>query len=184
MMAEHVTRLAQLRAGTRDAHARIETVPALARLLSNDLTRTNTFPYCNICMHFMPASNRRSQRNSRPFRPPRRCWMEPVPGRLPTTLPGSMRRAISPPYLTVPNDPVAALGALYVIEGSSMGARVIARHVTGSLGVSVGAGGSFYCHQDAETVRRRWHCLTALLEQPFSASASSHTDSDGGRENG
>ena len=48
MMSEPVSRLAQLRTGTRDAHARIESVPALARLLASDLTCSE---YVGILQH-------------------------------------------------------------------------------------------------------------------------------------
>jgi heme oxygenase len=65
----------------------------------------------------------------------------------------------------------AALGALYVIEGSGLGGRVIARHLMASLGVGAGSGGSFYCGLSAEAARQRWHRLCELLDPPDGVSA-------------
>jgi heme oxygenase len=70
------------------------------------------------------------------------------------------------------NDPAAALGALYVVEGSSLGARVIARALVDSLHVAPGRGGSFYCRQDADTARLRWRRVCAVLDQKLPGSGT------------
>jgi heme oxygenase len=72
--------------------------------------------------------------------------------------------------LRVLTSQAAAMGALYVVEGSGLGGRVIARHLIQSLGVSPGAGGSFYGGTSAITARARWELLcghlTAKLSEP------------------
>jgi heme oxygenase len=65
--------------------------------------------------------------------------------------------------LTLPEDPNSALGALYVLEGSNLGGRIIGKNISAALGVGPGAGGSFYCGLTAEDARRRWK----LLEEIF-----------------
>jgi heme oxygenase len=59
----------------------------------------------------------------------------------------------------------SALGALYVIEGSNLGGRIIGRQVAKTLGVGPGTGGSFYCGLTAEDARRRWRLLQEVLSQ-------------------
>ena len=48
------------------------------------------------------------------------------------------------PDLPVLADPAAALGSLYVVEGSRLGGRLIARHVEAVLGLEQGAGASYH----------------------------------------
>ncbi len=163
MSNEPNVRLARLRAGTAAAHARIETVPALARLLADDLTRDE---YVAIV--------RRMQAFHYHFEPAIAAALESVP-QAAALLDGSRPRALAedlgwfgataaaPPALPELADPAAALGALYVIEGSGLGGRVIGRHLAAVLGVGPSTGGSFYCRLDADTARRRWHYLAGLL---------------------
>jgi heme oxygenase len=61
------------------------------------------------------------------------------------------------------NDAASALGALYVVEGSALGARVIGRSVSVSLGVVPGRGGSFFCGATADIARTRWNDFSDLL---------------------
>jgi heme oxygenase len=58
-----------------------------------------------------------------------------------------------------------ALGALYVLEGSALGGRVIGRHVSLALGVAPLAGGSFFCSATADEARGRWQTFCAILER-------------------
>jgi heme oxygenase len=155
-MLDPASRLARLRRGTSATHARIETIPALARLLAPGL---GTADYVAVlrAMHAFLAG------------------IEPAVARALATWPdaaalldGSRPRALAedlawfgattPPPIDPPAlpDTEAALGALYVIEGSGLGARVIARHLADTLGVSPGAGASFYGGQSAEAARQRW----------------------------
>jgi heme oxygenase len=166
MMPDPDSCLSRLRAGTRDAHARIETVPMLARLLSADLTERE---YISILQHLhafhthlepvvaaelaaMPAAAA-MQDGSRPRA-------------LAADLAWFAAPAITPPPLPPLEGAAAALGALYVIEGSGLGGRVIARHLVDSLHVSSGAGGSFFCRLDADAARARWQRLSDVLDPP------------------
>lgn len=159
------THLACLRAGTRDAHDRIETVPALHRLLEADLTQGEYVAVLRH-LHAFHAS----------IEPAIAAELEAFP-QAAAMLDGSRPRALArdldwfgvstmPPPMPPPLKGIAAaLGALYVIEGSGLGGRVIARHVTASVGVADGAGGSFYCRLDADTAKRRWQALANLLDR-------------------
>jgi heme oxygenase len=51
-----------------------------------------------------------------------------------------------------------------VVEGSALGARVIGRSVSVSLGVTPGHGGSFFCGATADAARIRWHHFAAALD--------------------
>ncbi len=164
MTDEPISRLARLRAGTSDAHSRIETVPALARLVADDLTRHE---YVSVLRHLHAFHAA--------IEPMAAAALESIP-RAAQLLDGSRPRALAedlgwfdamtvrPPPLPELNDAAAGLGALYVVEGSGIGGRVIARHLTASLGVGPSTGGSFYCRLDADTARRRWQYLTGILE--------------------
>ena len=67
----------------------------------------------------------------------------------------------------IPADVVAsaatALGAMYVLEGSTLGGRVIERHCAGPLGVSPAHGGAFYHGYGART-GALWQAFGAVLE--------------------
>jgi heme oxygenase len=56
-----------------------------------------------------------------------------------------------------------ALGAMYVLEGSTLGGRVIERHCAGPLGVSPAHGGAFYHGYGART-GSLWQTCGAVLE--------------------
>jgi len=58
---------------------------------------------------------------------------------------------------------VAAYGALYVMEGSALGGRVIGKHVSSTLGVGPNHGGAFFCGLGAAAARARWAMLTQTL---------------------
>jgi heme oxygenase len=158
------TALESLRAATRAAHASIETVPALSRLLAPNLGAADYVDTLRLLHAFYAG-------------------IEPILGRL---LQGKSRAAalldgvrlaaiaediawfgVTPlPPLRPESPPVsiaAALGALYVIEGSNLGGRVIGRHVSKTLGVVPGSGGSFHCGLTADEARRRWQVLQEVL---------------------
>ncbi len=163
------SRLNRLRSGTRDAHASVETVPALARLLSPDLT----VPEYIVILQHMHALHAHLE-------PMAAVALEALPAAaamLDGTRPSALAEdltwfcvsPIMPPKLPSFASPAEALGALYVIEGSGLGGRIIGRHLAGTLGVANGAGGSFYCGLDAETARRRFGRLADVLELPLPA---------------
>ena len=56
-----------------------------------------------------------------------------------------------------------AFGALYVIEGASLGGLIIAEHLARSLGVDSGRGASFF-DRDAPSVYAAWSTVGARLE--------------------
>jgi heme oxygenase len=165
MISDTISRLGRLRAGTREAHASIEAVPALARLVAPDLTRDE---YVAILRHMHAFLAH--------IEPAIVTVLETLPdaaalldGTRPRALAADLAwfgvAAIAAPPLPALDDPAAALGALYVIVGSGLGGRVIARHLADSLGVAAGSGASFYDGLTAEAARRQWYCLTALLDR-------------------
>jgi heme oxygenase (biliverdin-IX-beta and delta-forming) len=53
-------------------------------------------------------------------------------------------------------------GALYVLEGATLGGRFIAQHLTGSLGVSAAAGCAYFVSY-GEELEMRWQAFCARL---------------------
>lgn len=172
-MPEPHSRLTLLRARTRAAHASIETVPAMARLMAPDLTLAEYIDVLQCMYAFHDA-----------VEPPVARALRQVPEAAPLLTTVRMdalvddlawfgvRPSLPTPALPGLTSMAAALGALYVVEGSNLGGRIIGRHVSVSLGVSDGAGGSFYCGHGAETARARWQTLCALLEGPIAGPAA------------
>jgi heme oxygenase len=164
-MIDPLSRLARLRLGTSDAHARIESVPALARLLAPDLTPAEYVAVLRHMHGFLSVVE--------PDIAAAVADIPPAAALLDGTRPRALAEDLA--WFGVPSQPLdrappalsgaaAALGALYVIEGSGLGGRVIARHLAASLGVAPGTGGSFYGGPTAEAARLRWQRLCALLD--------------------
>ncbi len=162
--------LARLRAETRAAHDRIEAVPALCCLLSPSL---EVEPYVRA-LRALHAFNARMwtmlplllQDFLVPFKASGGSFA-PNTGGLDALAEdmawfGARPAAPMGPMASL-NDAMTALGALYVVEGAALGARVIGRSVSVSLGVAPGRGGSFFCGATAEAARTRWHEFSALL---------------------
>ena len=157
--------LVRLRAETRDAHDRIEALPALSCLLSpmlllpDYIEALRGFSAFHACMHaVLPPLLAES---AGPDGGPYAGGLHALAEDLAFFSAPSRRRMKKPAMLT---DGAAALGALYVLEGSALGARVIGRAVCVSLGVSPGAGGSFFCGASADAARQRWQAFCRLLE--------------------
>ena len=156
--------LQRLRSVTRAAHASIERVPSLSRLLAPDLTVADYVQTLRRlhaffgCIEPFLAYDLRGESRADALLDGAGiadlaadiAWF----GALPME---------TPPPFRPPTGVAAALGTLYVIEGSKLGARIIGRQLAKSLGVGGGAGGSFYCGLTAETGRRRWHSLQEVL---------------------
>ena len=77
-----------------------------------------------------------------------------------------------PPIPVIP-DAAAALGALYVLEGATLGGRVIHRHVAGPLGLTPARGGAYY-HGYGAATGTRWKELGAAIDRHVAA----HGDED------
>ena len=75
--------------------------------------------------------------------------------------------AARPPAPRVP-DAHAALGALYVLEGATLGGRVIHRHVAGPLGLTPERGGAYY-HGYGSDTGARWKELGAAIARHVAA---------------
>ena len=71
--------------------------------------------------------------------------------------------------LPVLNTPAALLGALYVLEGATLGGQVLRREMTQRLGVNADNGGAFLDVYGAETGRRWKDFLDYLGRQPLDA---------------
>ncbi len=63
-----------------------------------------------------------------------------------------------PPFAT----PAAALGAVYVIEGSAMGARVLLAQITRNLDLDADSGASFFAGRPSDD-RHMWRAVLAAL---------------------
>ncbi len=159
--------LARLRAETRAAHERVEMLPGFACLLSAELSPaayTGALRGLHAFHAGMHASLPKALRALPCVSAGALCldesglaaltedlaWFHVHPKR-PMKLP---RASSSGP---------SALGALYVMEGSALGARVIGRAVRHSLGVEPGRGGSYFCGATADAARLRWQEFCALL---------------------
>ncbi len=57
---------------------------------------------------------------------------------------------------------LSALGCLYVLEGSTLGAVIISRHIERDLNVRTGSGASFFTAY-GEAVGRRWSEFRSFL---------------------
>lgn len=161
------TRLAFLRARTRAAHARVERVPMLARLLAPDLTRDEYISVL-LAMHGFHAAIEPVIAAALRTLPPACQLLDGAAlGRLAADLAWfGVQPASRLPRVPALASVHAGLGALYVVEGANLGGRVIARRVADTLGVSAGRGGSFYGSLSAEMARERWQALCAVVETP------------------
>jgi len=162
--------LARLRAETRAAHDRIEAVPALCCLLSPSL-EVEAYVRALRALH---AFNTRMWSTLpdlledflAPFTASGGTFAPNTEGleALADDLAWFGARPAAPMgAMGSVNDAASALGALYVVEGAALGARVIGRSVSASLGVAPGRGGSFFCGNTADAARMRWHAFSALL---------------------
>jgi heme oxygenase len=62
----------------------------------------------------------------------------------------------------------AALGALYVMEGSTMGGNIIARIIKGQLGSTGGDGFSFF-NGYGDNTKKMWEAFRQNFEKPFAS---------------
>lgn len=157
----------RLRAATRLAHKDMEGVPALVRLLARDLTeeeyvavlreagafylgltlRIETTLASNLAAHdFLDGARLQALAADLAY--------------------FGIHELLPAPAATLPvlTGEAAAVGALYMVEGSDLGGRVIARHLSDSLGLTPQTGGRFYGGHDANSTRLRWLRFCDLLQ--------------------
>jgi heme oxygenase len=155
--------LQALRQGTRAAHDRIEVIPGLACLLSEQLTAGAYIAALRALYQFQGAMHRRLPPLLRDITG--LAWPDPaVLSALHDDLVwfgASTPRPIAGPRVVT--DSCTALGALYVVEGSALGGRVIGRAIARSLSVAPGRGGSFFCGRTADDARERWRLFCDVL---------------------
>jgi heme oxygenase len=154
--------LADIRAATRSLHDRIEIAPALVRLMAPDLQRPDYVAALQAKFRFHAA-----MQAALPPRLARLGIAWAVPSHALAALAADLA-ALGAAVPAVPRCPglgrgFGPVGALYVIEGSLLGGRVIGRHVGDALGVSPGAGGSFFRGTTADDARARWRGFCDLL---------------------
>ena len=158
--------LEQLREQTRSAHLALEAQPLLKRLMSSRLTETDYGQllqsmlafYQSLELELVPATKALLGRHP-----------DPDYHYLPRTplLVNDCRvlGLASPGLIHLPLDfrlngsGANLLGVLYVIEGSTQGGRLIARHLADTLGISEKSGASFFSiHRwdNSWTTFRRW----------------------------
>lgn len=136
---------ALLKTRTRDHHDRAEASPAMQAVVSPDLTRAGYRDHLARLLAFYGPTEAALARvdGLREALPDlddrlvKAAWLREDLDRLGDApdLP-----AAPAPAWTAPE----ALGALYVIEGSTLGGRIIARELERSVGVTPDAGGRFY----------------------------------------
>lgn len=148
--------LALLRAGTRAEHARIEEVVPLLR---GDVTLPAYRAYLRRLLGFYAPL----ERSLRSWEPPgaglveeKVRWLRAdlhVLGEGPVPLCD---------HLPVLSSAARAWGCLYVIQGSTLGGRILSRHLHSTLGVGQSNGGSFLWAHGEETALA-WKRFTASL---------------------
>ncbi len=173
MISDDASHLTRLRKATRSAHASMETVPILQRLVMPALSLED---YISVLQHMHAFHSCMEPAIALALDGhPAVCLLD---GSRPRALLADLRWFGAQPLAfgmpgqaTCPelNTHAAGLGALYVMEGSGLGGRVIARHVQASLSVAPGAGGSFYGGLSAEAARLRWVRYCAFLDLPAQA---------------
>jgi len=154
-----------LREATREAHARIERVPALARLLAEDCSGEE-YRAALLRLHSFVA-------------PLEAAMLARIGGEIGLVLSAGrraplLRRDLSElgtapapraPAAALPatSSPAEALGCAYVLEGSLLGGRVIARSLRARLGPALG-GATRYLEAGGDDVPQRWRRFGRLLD--------------------
>jgi heme oxygenase len=157
--------LEQLRTGTREAHDRIEAIPGLGILLAPELSAGAYIAALKALHAFQSGMHKRLPKLLEgvtglnwPDADVLRALEEDL-----AWFGAALPRPASPPRTI--NDSPTALGALYLLEGSQLGGRVIGKSVAKSLAVSPGRGGSFFCGRSADNARQRWQEFCTVLAQ-------------------
>lgn len=143
--------LEQLREQTRPAHLALESQPLLKKLLSNQLTKIE---YCHILQSMLAFY----QTLEADLIPGSQALLEKHPdtnyrylSRAPLLADDCQKAGCpssgftsSPTRNQLSENGAYFLGVLYVVEGSTLGGRVIARHLAQTLGIRETSGASFF----------------------------------------
>lgn len=154
--------LLALRHGTRAWHDAVEQAPALAALMQDGVTQADYIAALQGQFRFHAAYQPALAKALRRLG---------IAWRLPDFALAALREditALAAPVPPVPAPPrlgrgLAPLGALYVLEGSLLGGRVIGRHIAARLRIDAGTGASFYCGTEAAAARSRWLDFCGML---------------------
>lgn len=157
----------RLRTATRLAHKDMETVPALVRLLAQDLTTDEYVAVLRQAGAFYLGLALRIEA-ALAMNPAAHEFLDGA--RLHAMAADlsyfGFRELLPAPGSVLPalGSEAAAIGALYMVEGSDLGGRVIAKRLSDSLGLTPETGGRFYGGHDANSTRVRWLRFCDLLQ--------------------
>lgn len=152
-----------LKARTRDQHHAAEASPAMQAVLADDLTRASYRDHlARLVAFYGPAESALAAvpgladvLDDLDGRLVKTAWLRDDLGVLGT---GPAAPDAEPPTLDVSE----ALGMLYVIEGSTLGGKLIARHLERTLGVTSRSGAQFYSSYGPDRGPRWTHFKRAL----------------------
>ena len=161
---------ADLKARTRPHHDAAEASPAMQAVMSDGLTRDVYRDHlARLLAFYAPAESALAGVAGLAGVVPdldarlvKADWLREDLAALGAEAPGP--EAPASPAPVAPFDVARALGALYVIEGSTLGGRLIARHLERTLGVSAHAGARFYLSYGDER-GERWTALKQALDR-------------------
>lgn len=136
--------LAQLRVATRKQHARLESLPALRRLFAHDYSVAE---YIRLLQSFFSIFGSLEAAVTATGRKTAACLgyelrREDLAADLETLGAESVADTPVPSVLT--GSRAAETGCLYVLEGSRLGGKVIARQLASSLGLTADSGMRFF----------------------------------------
>lgn len=155
--------LQALRLGTRAAHAAVERLPAMAALTDEGLTEAAYVEALRGLFRFHASLRGALRRGLATFGAPAEIAQAPVRALAADLawfgVPAWAGMAAELRFASLPE----VLGARYVLDGSALGGRVIARHIGPRLGVAAGRGASFFCGVSAADARGMWADLCAAL---------------------
>lgn len=162
--------ISRLRRATRPVHSRLDSSPVAQSLLSPTVSKNNCAVFFSRLLPVYESLeqplNRWVERLGLPLElqlSERVAWLHDDLRAL--DLPIPKRLDFEPPLLATPGD---AWGALYVLEGSASGARVLEKRLGAPIGLSDGAGGRFLS-RCAAWESQRWERFQSLLnEAPLS----------------
>jgi heme oxygenase len=167
--------IAALRAGTRDEHDRLEKrSPLRSADLGIDRYRQVLAGFLGIYRPLEPAIGRAlaAAEVAVPWAP-RALLLERDLGDLGMTA-DQVAEVPDCPLVPSVDSPGEALGCLYVLEGATLGGRVIARELGPRLGVAPGRGGAFF-HGHGSQTAARWRELLETMEHAGRRADVSHT---------